>query len=677
MFPGDHELHLACEKASLTAHDAERKHQWNNEQPSATLEPSKKDALSSICSFARDSLSWIPATTSGCEKRGTVMLTNFPLPSDRRLVLRLAYVCGETLPSFIDRLANLYEVTLPQMLVRVGISSGCLDPLTGYGVLLDEEARKRFAFVTGLSEAQVADLLFNRYAGSVFKDFSAASPSLGSALSRQACSEWVYFKGSHFCPICLRESGGVWFSHWKLPWSFACVRHGTLLLHRCPICQARPRHGQTTGLKPISLDCVPEPMFCNNARFPPTKGKARASRICACPFVDLEAPKASLAALIAQRFIDEMLQNGTSPQLAPATRVFFDEMRATCALLLFALEVEDFEDLEAPSAEAVVEHVLDRKKVLELRQALPSRSRPRLPTYLNGAPTNSFLMAAVIPRALEIIKATPALVAETIRVAADRLAAHKRRWIVIKYFPLPDRVRAQLEDRLYLWSDFDHMIAARSAKAGRQSPLSYEAKHIPQLFPEQDFTCFRHFFDGVPEERSRLFCSMAAVKLLGLPWSQVIHALDLPSSTRYLVSDIAVRLRRTGTYPDFARDLCWWATSLSHSPNRIDYKLRRDALRSVRDFSESTWRNLCGASGVPRGRPHGRSRYAAAWMWADATCGDWRSSPASRAPHSHVRSRARFTAMMKRLLPAMEPMLRAEAKMRIERYASRRTVPPS
>jgi len=600
------------------------------------------------------------------------MSATFAPPSVRRLVLRLGYAGGETLPSFIDRLANLYRVTVPQMLVRVGISSGCLDPLTGYGVLLDVEARRRFAFATGLTDAQVADLLFSRYAGSVFRDLPGTSSNVGATLSRHACSEWAYFKGSHLCPICLRESGGIWLSDWKLPWSFACVRHGTLLIHRCPICQARPRHGQRTGLKPMSLDSVPEPMLCNNARFPHTKGKARASRICACSFIDLEAPKASPATLISQRFIDEMLQNGTSPELAPATRVFFDEMRATCALLLFTLEVEDFEHLETPSAEAVAEHVLNRRTILELRRSLASQSRPRLPTYLNGAPTNSFLMAAVIPKALEIVRATPELISGAVRVAADRLAAHKRRWIVIKYFPLPDRIRVQLEDRLYLWSDFDHMIAARSVKAGQQSPLSYETKHIPQLFPEQEFTCFRHFFEGVPEERARVFCSMAAVKLLGLPWSQVIHALDLPTSTRYLVSDMAVRLRRAGTYPDFARELCSWATSLSHSPCRIDYKLRRDALRSVRDFSESTWRNLCRASGVPRGRPHGRSRYAAAWMWADATCGDWRSAPASRAPHSHVRSRARFAAMMKRLLPAMEHILRAEAQTRIERYALRR-----
>ncbi|MEJ8814276.1 TniQ family protein [Variovorax ureilyticus] len=602
-----------------------------------------------------------------------MMPISIPLPSDRQLVLRLAYVRGETLPSFIDRLANLYGVTLPQMLVRLGISSGCLDPLTGYGVVLAEDALRRFSFVTGLPDAQVADLLFSRYAGSVLKDFREPSPSLGAALSRHACSEWGYFKGSHLCPICLRESRGIWLSHWKLPWSFACVRHGILLLHRCPICQGRPRHGQTTGLCPISLDCVPEPILCNNARFPQTKGKARASRICACSFIELEAPKASPSTLAAQCFIDRILQNGVSPEPAPTTREFFDEMRATCALLLFTLEVEDFGHLEAPVDEAVAAHIQQRKEILERRQALPAHCRPRLPTYINGAPTDSFLMAAVVPKALEIVKArTSELVAEEIRAAADRLAAHKRRWIVANYFPLPDRVRVQIEDRLYLWTDFNHMIAARSAKAGQPGALRYEAKHIPQLFPEQEFARFRCFFDGVPEERARLFCSMVAVKLLGLPWSRVIHALDLPSSTRYLASDITVRLRRNGMYPEFALELCMWATSLSRSPDRIDYKARREALCRARDFSPARWRTLCQQAGVSRGRPHGRSRYAAAWMWADATSGDWRQSPASKATRGCLRRRSKYKAMVERIMPAMEAVLRAEGKRRIEEYARAR-----
>jgi hypothetical protein len=284
-------------------------------------------------------------------------------------------------------------------------------------------------------------------------------------------------------------------------------------------------------------------------------------------------------------------------------------------------------------------------------------------------------MAAVVPKALTIVQAgTPELIAEAIRGAADRLALHKRRWIVVDYFPLPDRIRVQLKDRLGLWTEFDRMIKLRPANAGQHSPLSYEAKHIPQLFPQHEFMRFRRFFEGMPEERARLYCSMAAVKLLGFPWSQAICALDLPSSTRCFASDITVRLRRTGMYPEFAQDLCTWATSWGRSPDRIDYKLRRNALRSVRDFSESTWRNLCREGGVPRGRPHGRSRYAAAWMWADATSGDWRKSPAAKASCSHIR-RVKFQAMMKRLLPAMESVLRAEAKGRIERYTRKRIVP--
>lgn len=42
------------------------------------------------------------------------------------------------------------------------------------------------------------------------------------------------------CPGCLDESAGRWQISWRLPWSFACTRHGTLLLDRCPECGQPP-----------------------------------------------------------------------------------------------------------------------------------------------------------------------------------------------------------------------------------------------------------------------------------------------------------------------------------------------------------------------------------------------------------------------------------------------------
>ncbi|MCX4759607.1 TniQ family protein [Streptomyces sp. NBC_01275] len=50
---------------------------------------------------------------------------------------------------------------------------------------------------------------------------------------------------TRYCPRCLDETAGRWQIAWRLPWSFACTRHGTMLLDRCPECGQPPLvHGR-------------------------------------------------------------------------------------------------------------------------------------------------------------------------------------------------------------------------------------------------------------------------------------------------------------------------------------------------------------------------------------------------------------------------------------------------
>ncbi|MUM32422.1 hypothetical protein FZI93_11680, partial [Mycobacterium sp. CBMA361] len=46
---------------------------------------------------------------------------------------------------------------------------------------------------------------------------------------------------SRYCPGCLAETQGRWQLSWRLGWSFACVKHKTILLDRCPQCDAEQR----------------------------------------------------------------------------------------------------------------------------------------------------------------------------------------------------------------------------------------------------------------------------------------------------------------------------------------------------------------------------------------------------------------------------------------------------
>jgi len=86
--------------------------------------------------------------------------------------------------------------------------TSALHRLPGFGVLMDDAVRKRFGFVTGLSEQNVADLLLGSYAGSVLSDFPSQSPNASYLLQKNAGTEWAYFKGSHVCPRCHRPDAG-------------------------------------------------------------------------------------------------------------------------------------------------------------------------------------------------------------------------------------------------------------------------------------------------------------------------------------------------------------------------------------------------------------------------------------------------------------------------------------
>jgi len=593
--------------------------------------------------------------------------------ADRQLVLRLRYVPGEAFPSYNDRLADLYQVTLPQLLIRVGLSSGCLDPLTGYGVLLSAQACERFAFVTGLTPDQVEDMLFSRYSGTVLRDFALNPLNLGDSLRHYARNEWAYFKGSHLCPLCLQETGGVWLSRWKLPWSFACVRHGILLNHTCPGCGGRPRAGRKRGSRPFSLDSVPQPLHCSNPRYRQVVGGTRAARICGHFFASLNSFAAPSTALTAQNLIDQKLHEAESHSADSSIREYFEELRSVCALVLFAFEIDDFGHLDTPLREAVDEHVRHRNELLQQRRDMPAHQRPQLRTYISGAPTSSFLMAAVVPNALPIVEAaSQSKIEESVCILAERLRIHSRKGIILDYVRLPSRIRDVLNHLLGLRSDFNYLFGARSASAVHEGPLNYEPKHIPQLMQETDFARFRSYFAGLPEVSARLFCSMSAVKLLGFSWPESRRALELSVSAEHVAHDIVSRLRHAGVYVEFGEALHAWATQLSHSSERTDYKLRRDALRSVHDISPSAWRLLCRRAGVPRMEGRGRTRYVAAWIWADATSGYWRMSPAAGAAFGRLRTSSSYLTLMGKLLPNMEAVLRAHGEERIARFARSR-----
>lgn len=47
---------------------------------------------------------------------------------------------------------------------------------------------------------------------------------------------WARGAGTRYCPSCLAEQPGVFYTYWRTWWSFLCLKHHTLLRDSCPAC---------------------------------------------------------------------------------------------------------------------------------------------------------------------------------------------------------------------------------------------------------------------------------------------------------------------------------------------------------------------------------------------------------------------------------------------------------
>jgi len=151
---------------------------------------------------------------------------------------------------------------------------------------------------------------------------------------------------------------------------------------------------------------------------------------------------------------------------------------------------------------------------------------------------------------------------------------------------------------------------------------------------------------------------MALVKLLGYSWAETVKELDLPQSMYRLPNRAVMLLNQQGFYDEFAVELHRWAAQISKQPKKIDFAEARRTLQNFEDIPLEDWKSVCKAAKLRMGNPGGRSRYAAAWLWAELTGGDWWFAPALRSKAHGKFQRDVYRAMEKTLFPHLAPHLR-------------------
>jgi hypothetical protein len=149
---------------------------------------------------------------------------------------------------YLERLAWHSDCSLAEIMAATGLarSASYTDLPSGFFVALDDATATTFAGATGLARSALRPMLLEEFDGVCLR---LNRPAGMTSLRELAVREWAYFTGSHCCPRCLDEvdvqakASGLWKTQWRLPWSFVCLDHYTLLADTCPQCQRRFRKG--------------------------------------------------------------------------------------------------------------------------------------------------------------------------------------------------------------------------------------------------------------------------------------------------------------------------------------------------------------------------------------------------------------------------------------------------
>ncbi len=535
---------------------------------------------------------------------------------------------AESFAGYVDRLAAYLEIPLDALLRRTGVmADGDRTVSGGYGIFLTTERLNRFCYSTGLPEAMIEATLLASYGG-VCGDFSAvvANPSVAARSPYER--PWAYLTGSHACPACLDESDGVWNLSWKLPWSFACVRHNALMRDVCPGCEGRYRTGwQPNRGKPVQISRIPEPASCMNTG---VNGGGR------CGYPLAAADTHSLidypGVLQAQERLNQLLSENVSPvqvagEITSPLR-YFETLRVLSALLFTYGTADDLGDAPPFVLEAFE----------QAKQQSVQRKGP-LARIFGMPPESAAALSAVVPASVEMLdsrssaelsKRLEPLVRRAITKGMEASAGLR---LLITAAPgfveAFERARSKRSSVAELLLTNSTTAGTRPARYRRLSP-----DNVPQLFWEETYDeLFAGFFASNIRRFARRVCSMSVVRLLDYhSWTEIERVLELPTYSRKQAARIVHTLQNEARLDDFAQSIEEIVRRLDATPDneRINYKQRREALTHLDVVPYDEWTQICEIAGIGAGKDGVLNRCAAIWIWCRIAGGDPWFSPAIR-----------------------------------------------
>jgi hypothetical protein len=577
----------------------------------------------------------------------------------RRLPLSLEPGAGESLRSYVERLAAHNLMPTRDLLRALGLLGDDGQTPRGFGLVLDHQQQVDLAHATGLPPFWLHGLLLARFHG-VCLDLSdpnaavvlepidgvpddylteietdlralaldrrdyehaalrpaGATAAISPAHARRlAVREWMHVTSSQLCPECLAEDG-FWQLGWRLPWNAACLRHRRLLVAVCPHCGLRVAAGaEKQGTLSPTLGKVPDVLGCANN---PRDGQRGT-----CGHDLRTIATASLDGF--DQLLDVQAAVHADLELDPWERPDerFARRRALIAFLLTAGERDQLPEALPAEAEQAWERHLERRI-----KSGGGRSGARLRTWTE-TPSDPALMLTLMATAQDLLDDP-----DHFQECAEHMVAQGRPHLeqIAVWAHLPEEMR----DRVVAAC---RAVTARRFAAQAPAPQPLEGR-VPRALP-------RRLWDELEPLAAIARSHDAFGELLSLAvarygmrtgWRQAARSLGQPVDKSAARGSLI-----NGRYAATIGKERFWAeidriakTLLAED---VDYHQRERDLAGLVEIPEPSWRALTAPLGVHQHRSAARRRNAAAWLWAQLVCAPVWQAPAwgGRSPSTSLR----------------------------------------
>jgi TniQ len=489
----------------------------------------------------------------------------------------------ESLPGYLLRLAHRLGLAPARVMQLTGLTAGRQPARRSLMMHLDDAPAGAFSRVTRLTAAEASQLCMSSMSG----QYPWAAPQVTADQwgPRALASPWVFTSATRYCPQCLagdgsyvqQQHGGAWQKAWRLPVVFACPAHRQLLEHLCPSCR-QPALSAGPGaalLIPRAGDGGLHPAQCRAALPPQAAG--RHARPCGAR---LDAPaRAAGDSPVSDDLLalqDRLLQllSPERPAAAmsagqPATPVqYFADLRLVCSLINGAWPHSRNLITGPGTAESLGQYI-----------ASTGGAATRRHTLCDAPPLDAGPCAALITTAARILdvgdlRALGELLAPA-RDGASRKSP-RGRWIR-RYQRTGHDCSSGFRDAIEPLVNSFQRTDRRSR--GRRAPApqtSFAPEHIPEHLQDD----WHHEYFRRIGGNTRLLRRAAALRLV-----QISAGGSLAEAAAFLGIDHRYLKASPGSAA-FADDPAEFrlavhalARQLSATPELINYKHRRDALR--------------------------------------------------------------------------------------------------